>query len=438
MTTVTSEPAAPATAQALVGHRRGRLNSLLNYTRYTDPLALFLWVSSTTFNYPIFAPIRYLVAGYFVGMMILFGRQTGPALVRSWPLFLLPVMCTISALWAPVPADTIRKAVGLAMTGFVALYVATRLPGRQILLGYFAAETIAALLSLASPNRDGGGAWVGIFDQKNFFAIQMFLLYGAALGIALDTSNKARLRLFAFVMVAIAGFLVFMAKSGTTTLMVAALTSLLLAHALFWGPISKIRHARLVSAMFITVLVLLAALIFLGLMQIDLKEEVLTALGKDSTLTGRTYLWEIAQRIMAEKPLTGVGGEGFWRPEAGAANSIVQYFDREKFTGFSFHNSYYENGVNYGYPGFFATIFIATWAIVSAGLTWLRNQTIVNAAFLMFACAIVMRTNSEIDLCGEFSGTAVILFIAGSRKEFFKKPPRPAPAGQPQFQRGAA
>jgi exopolysaccharide production protein ExoQ len=438
MSTITSDPARAQPAEALAGHRRGRLNSLLNYTRYTDPLAVFLWVASTTFNYPIFAPIRYLVAGYFVGMMVIFGRQTAPALARSWPLFLLPVMCTISALWAPVPADTIRKAIGLFMTGFVALYVATRLPGRQILIAYFAAESIAAVLSLASPNHDGNGAWVGIFDQKNFFAIQMFILYGAALGIALDGGNKARLRLMAFAMVALAGFLIFMAKSGTTTVMVAAMTTLLLAHALFWGPISKIPHARLVSAMFIIVVVLLAAFVVIGIMQIDLKEELLAALGKDSTLTGRTYLWEIAQRIMADKPLTGAGGEGFWRPEAGAANSIVQYFDREKFTGFSFHNSYYENGVNYGYPGFYATIFIATWGIVSTALTWLRNQTITNAAFLMFACAIVMRTNSEIDLCGEFSGTAVILFIAASRKELTRKS-RTAPKDQQQFDpRGAA
>ncbi len=435
MSTVTSDP---APAQALVGHRRGRLNSLLNYTRYADPFAMFLWVASTTFNYPILAPIRYLVAGYFVSMMVLFGRQTAPALGRSWPLFLLPLMCTISALWAPVPPDTIRKAIGLFITGFVALYAATRLSGRQILIAYFAAESIAALLSLASPNRDNIGAWTGIFDQKNFFAIHMFVLYGASLGIALDRGNKARLRLFAFAMAAIAGFLIFMAKSGTTTLMFAALTGLLLAHAFFWGPISKIRHARLVSAMLLAIVGLIAALIVLGVMQIDLKEEVLTALGKDSTLTGRTYLWEIAQRIMADKPLTGVGGEGFWRPEAGPANSIVQYFDRDKFTGFSFHNSYYENGVNYGYPGFYATIFLATWGIVSTALTWLRNQTIVNAAFLMFACAIVMRSNSEIDLCGEFSGTAVILFIAASRKEFFKKRPKAPPEGQPEFQRGAA
>ena len=69
---------------------------------------------------------------------------------------------------------------------------------------------------------------------------------------------------------------------------------------------------------------------------------------------------------------------------------------------------------------------LATWGVVSTALTWLRNQTIVNATFLVFACAIVLRTNSEIDLCGEFSGTAVILFIAASRKEFTRKRTEPA------------
>jgi exopolysaccharide production protein ExoQ len=276
------------------------------------------------------------------------------------------------------------------------------------------------------PARDPTGAWIGIFTQKNFFAIQMFILYAAAIGIILDNGNKRPLRLFAIAMAALAGYEIFMAKSGTTTVMFIVVTALMLAHAFFWGPIGKIRHARLVFVMFLSVVALAAAFVVLGILQLDLKEELLTALGKDSTLTGRTYLWEIAQRIMAERPLTGMGGEGFWRPEFGQANSIVQYFDYERFTGFSFHNSYYENGVNYGYPGFYATIFLATWGVVSTALTWLRNQTIVNATFLVFACAIVLRTNSEIDLCGEFSGTAVILFIAASRKEFTRKRTEPA------------
>jgi len=132
-------------------------------------------------------------------------------------------------------------------------------------------------------------------------------------------------------------------------------------------------------------------------------------------------LWELAERVMAENPWTGLGANGFWRPEHGIANTVVlEELGVGQFTTFSFHNSYYENGANYGYPGYWATVLLSAWALTSAGLNWARNQSMVNTAFLVFAAMIIMRTTSEADLSGEFSGTAVLLFIAASRKEFNK------------------
>ena len=133
-------------------------------------------------------------------------------------------------------------------------------------------------------------------------------------------------------------------------------------------------------------------------------------------------LWEIAQRTMDEHPWTGLGANGYWRAERGMANSIQALLQgTERFTGFTFHNSYLENGANYGYPGYWATVFLAAWCCTSAALTWLRNQTATNMAFLVLALMIVLRTTSEADLAGEFGGTVVLLFIAAARKEKLPK-----------------
>jgi exopolysaccharide production protein ExoQ len=367
------------------------------------------------------APIRYLAAGYFFVGLLLFARQTMPVTGRAWPLFILPVLCTMSALWAPVPAEAQRKGIALAMTGIVAIYAASRLSGRQILIAYFAAECIACVLSIAQPWRDGNGALTGIFNQKNFFAQHMFLLYGSALAITLDRANVRWLRLAALVMVPVSATMIIMAKSGTTTLLFAGATAVLAGQALIWNPASRIPHARTFVILLLVVIMLAVSLIAFGLLQVDAMDELLGALGKDSTLTGRTYLWEIAERTIAEHPWTGVGAQGFWRPEYGLANSITQHFDFPTYVGFSFHNSYLENGVNYGYPGYWGTVFLSTWALTSTGLNWIRNQSLVNAAFLVFAAMIVLRTTSEADLAGEFSGTAVLLFIGAARKEFSKR-----------------
>ena len=231
-------------------------------------------------------------------------------------------------------------------------------------------------------------------------------------------------------------FLVLMAKSGTTTLLVIGATFVMVGHTYIWQPASRIPKMRTFIVLLLATIVLFVAYVAIGILQLDLKEEVLGALGKDSTLTGRTMLWELAQRTMDEHPLTGLGANGYWRAEHGIANSITSALQgTERFTGFSFHNSYLENGANYGYPGYWATVFLAAWCCASAALTWLRNQTSTNMVFLTLALMIVVRTTSEADLSGEFGGTVVLLFIAAARKEKLPKKltipfltPRPARA----------
>jgi exopolysaccharide production protein ExoQ len=103
-------------------------------------------------------------------------------------------------------------------------------------------------------------------------------------------------------------------------------------------------------------------------------DTVLRAFGKDSTLTGRTFIWDWGRRVMAEHPWTGVGANGFWRPEIGIANQITTYFSFEQFVKCSVHNSYIENGVQLGYPGYYYTYFLIAWGLWNGLRNWMRNQ----------------------------------------------------------------
>ncbi len=80
---------------------------------------------------------------------------------------------------------------------------------------------------------------------------------------------------------------------------------------------------------------------------------------------------------MAENPLTGVGAAGFWRSESGLANQITTFFFYTTYVKFSFHNSYLENGVQLGYPGYYATFFLVGWGLSNIVRTWLKNQTLL-------------------------------------------------------------
>jgi len=395
---------------------RARARSLLSYFGKLDVLVLFVWVASTTLQLDWMQPLRYLAAAYFVGSMILFARQTMPSAFRAWPTLLIPLFCIVSALWAPSASDAIRKGLLFALTSIVAIYAATRVPGRNILLVFMGVETIAALMTLRSP-QIVDGAWTGIFGQKNFLAMNMFILYACALAVALDKGSWRWFRLTAFVIAPMALALVVLAKSGTTTIMVIGATAALLGHTFLWKPASRIRHMRFLLVLAGAVFAIILALVLFGFMQFDAQTSVLNALGKDSTLTGRTYLWETAEREMAENPWLGRGADGFWRSEYGAANTILKFFHYDHYVKFSFHNSYLENGVAFGYPGYWATVFLAAWALWRPGVNWLKNQNTVNAAFLILAAMVIVRSTTEIDLALEFSATATLLFMGAVRRD---------------------
>jgi exopolysaccharide production protein ExoQ len=395
---------------------RAPARSLLNYFGNLDILVLFVWVASTTLQLDWMQPLRYLAAAYFVGSMIMFARQTMPSLARAWPTLLIPLFCIVSALWAPSASDAIRKGLLFGLTSIVAIYAATRVSGRGILLVFMGVQTIAALMSLRSP-QIVDGAWTGIFGQKNFLAMNMFILYVAALAVLLDKGSWRWFRLAALGIAPMALALVVLAKSGTTTVMVIGATTALLGHAFLWQPAGRIRHMRFLLVLIGAVLVTLLALVLFGFMQFDAQTSVLNALGKDSTLTGRTYLWETAQREMAESPWFGRGADGFWRSEYGAANTIIKFFHYDHYVKFSFHNSYLENGVAFGYPGYWATVFLAAWALWRPAINWLKSQNTINAAFLILAAMVIVRSTTEIDLALEFSATATLLFMGAVRRD---------------------
>lgn len=387
---------------------------LLRFLGPLDVVMLFAWVFSTGLLFSWSQPLRYMAAAYFLGSLVLFARQTLPTALRAWPTLIIPLFCIVSALWAPSAPDAIRKGMLFALGSVVSIYAASRVSGRNILLVFMAVETIAAVMSVMKPTIIGG-AWTGVFGQKNFLAMNMFILYIAALGIMLDKGTNRWFRFWALGIAPIAFFTIVMAKSGTTTILLIGATAAMLGHAFLWQPAAKVKHLRLLLTLAMVVAALVGMLVLFGFMNFDAEGSLLNALGKDSTLTGRTYLWATAERTMAEHPLLGVGADGFWRSEYGLANSITRYFDFETYVKFSFHNSYLENGVAFGYPGYWATVFIALWAIWRPGINWLKNQTAINAAFLILAVMVIIRTTTEIDLALEFTATCTLLFIGAAR-----------------------
>lgn len=405
-----------------------------------DYFAIIGWIAATTFiMVPLFWPVRYGLLAFFLFGMFRYWRTLLPMAGRNFIFFLIPFLAVLSAIWAPSPPDAIRKGFLLAMTTVAAIYMAGRLHPKQIIKAYFWVEVVVEICCLVHPGIEGGVA-IGIFNQKNVLAGNMFYLFVAAMAIALDPEETPLMRIFAALQLPGAMALLILAKSATMLGFTVVAMVAYLAQAVVWGPAKQIPHLRTLMALVGCVFGMVVAIIVFGVMQIDAKEALLGALGKDSSLTGRTYLWAQARTIMHDKPWTGVGANGFWLPWRGEANSITQYFHFKTFTPFNFHNSYLELGVMFGYPGMYAGILVVAWAVFNNFRRFLFDQSFANFFFIAMGGMAAIHTNTEIDLPTEFGGTLIILMVAAMlplRRQFAPEllaaPPEPStPTAAPE------
>lgn len=398
---------------------------------------VFLWFIATIWaTLPGMGPIRYLLAATFVGSLVVYSKDLVPILQKHWVLFLLAIMAMVSAFWAPNANEAIRKGLLWAMTVIVAIYIAGRLSRRQIIIIYFFIEFAACLMSAANPRvAEGGGFMIGIFDQKNVLATHMMFLMASATALAFNKEVNGWLRLLAVAIMPVAVYLILGSKSATVLVFTIAMMFAFIVHAFIWQPFQKIPHLRTFITLFFTMLVTLIILVVFGLMELDVKEALFDALGKDSTLTGRTMLWDRAKEIMKHNPW-GLGANGFWQPNVGAANTITKFFHYKMFVKFSFHNSYLEIGTQLGYLGMAFAYLTAGWCAFNAVWNWVRVQTLDAFFFLVMALLIVQRSFTEVDLDGEFGLTLIMLYIAAMSRHILVPDARavPAMAPPPTFQ----
>ncbi len=257
--------------------------------------------------------LRFGSAMLAVVTCLLLSRSLKPFL--TVPVLLLPyiVIVLASSLWSEDAKNTLRAAILLGSFIPAVAMLSWRLGIADTigtLMGLLAATLIASFLFatlVPSIGRHQGsdlvqnvhaGRWRGIFDHKNglgphaAYGFLLFWLYPKLLG-------RAWLR-----WIALGSALACLLFAGSATSMVGAaamatLGGLFLAHRAVPGVPFK-----LIFAAGLALFVLAGALIS----ESDLLFQVL---GRDETLTGRTYLWELAVLSIREAPLFGFGYSSF-------------------------------------------------------------------------------------------------------------------------------
>jgi exopolysaccharide production protein ExoQ len=279
------------------------------------------------------------------GLLLRHPKQLLAAVRRNLPMLLLIALPFLSVLWSVGPSVTLRRAIGLVGSMFLAYLLAIRFTPSQLLLLIVATlapcMVLSVLLMGAVPHLGimEDGAARGVFIHKNVLGWAAALSTVGAGIMLIDRSHGLRL----FGLLALPASLVCLLASKSMT----GLLSTTAAVGLIWFFLALGRSRGTSRLVLITVFLQFVALALLALSAFLVP--LLEALGKDATLTGRVPLWHLVDAMIAHKIVLGHGYAAFWTPGNGDAWRIWEAIGWQAPHS---HNGYREVLLGLGLVGF--------------------------------------------------------------------------------------
>ncbi|KAB8334037.1 O-antigen ligase family protein [Scytonema tolypothrichoides VB-61278] len=260
--------------------------------------------------------IRFFVWGMSTILICIFWKDTIIICKRNILLCILTVLALLSFVWSEFPDFTLSISRDILMMTSFGLYFATRFNQKEqvqliaytLLIGCFLSIIVALLFPMVGIHQgsagmdDHPGAWKGVYGHKNNFGSMMVLC--SITFFTLPKENSIIYKWFGFGL-----SLVLMLLSTSKTSLVLSFVLVLII--MFY---KNFRWHGKISVIFTNIGILLIGCFAVPLLTYWV--ELLTGLGKDATLTGRTPIWTYALGRLMEKPLLGYGRAAFWAPKS--------------------------------------------------------------------------------------------------------------------------
>lgn len=373
-------------------------------------LVFALWCSVTFVQFRGDELLLYPLALYYAWALWRDQAAIVPLLARSWVLMLFPVWCLVSPLWALEPAAAFKKAVYLTLTMMICYQVAATIRPRAIVHAILMAAGLIGVINVVYAFASGD-IHTGIFVQKNFMGKYMVVLWVVGAAVMLDRGSAGWIRLGAGGLAAISAVMAVLSESATAVLLVLATGAILVGGALFLlGGV--LRASRIATLCLFVAAVFSIGAIILPSLQVNPVDAVLGHFGKDSTLTGRTVLWAYAEEQITERPLLGIGADGFWHNHSSPLiRKILEDFHKGPRDVFNFHNSYYEIAVHQGLIGLGLAVAAIVWGLYQVLRGAFLFGTLPQVYFLTHALAVLPRTATESDFLSPFTLFHMIMWI---------------------------
>ncbi|BCH52394.1 O-antigen ligase family protein [Agrobacterium vitis] len=330
------------------------------------------------------------------------------------PIFAFSILTILSIFWSAAPPVTVRASLQY-FSHIVCALIAMRVVGiRSFLRGSMIGTGIVLVYSLLFGSYfldplDGSFSFVGAFSSKNQLG------FYASLGVYFSFAAIIILKERSIWMLPPAGlallsaYCLFASESATSVITVMAVVgaSLVLRAVILLSP----RH-RIVLVVAGVVLGGLGAAAFVYAGGVDL---ILGAFGKDSTLTGRTYLWQQGIAAALANPIFGVGYQAYWVQGFSEAERLWDEFYIPTRAGFHFHNTFIETAVETGIIGLVLLVAMLVVALIGNLKRLLVNARDPEAGVLFgLAMLLVERAFVEIDIIFAYQiGSFLLYFMLG-------------------------
>ena len=371
-------------------------------------LSFFVFAYSSRFGQ---ISILAYYGAWFLLVLVDYRRVLGNYLKYIW-IFSFALFCFLSAFWSPAFGVSLRTSIQY-LTHIICALIAVRTISTQTLTrGAIVGTAVVLMYSLLFGTYlydaiDGGYSFVGAFSSKNqlgFYAsLGAFFSYAAILVF--------RARSVWLVGAAVSGLLsaysLAASKSATSVITTLGVIALCLGMQAIMTLSPRTRRIFFAASL---VLVVIAAV---GALQFGAMDAILSVFGKDSTLTGRTYLWQQGIEAARQHPLFGIGYQGYWVVGFSEAERLWQDFFIASRSGFHFHNTYIETMVETGLVGTLLLTFILLTTLTGhlrRLLTVARNPE----SLLLFSIAglLLIRSFVEIDIMHPYHVGSFLLYFA--------------------------
>ncbi|MGH6808112.1 MAG: O-antigen ligase family protein [Ensifer adhaerens] len=380
------------------------------YGTFALAISFFVFAYSSRFGQ---ASILVYYALWLPLVLVDYRRVLGNYGKYIWILAFAVFAC-LSVFWSAAPGMTARTGIQYLSHVICALIAMRTIDIRTLVRGALAGVGIVLIYSLLFgvyhlDPLDGTFSFVGAFASKNQLGFYASLGIYFAFIAPVALGERGLWLGAALVVGLISAYSLLASQSATSVLTAVAIIGCWLGMRAV-GMLSPGHRKGLFLAAVVVGGVTAIAAVYGG--GVDL---VLGLFGKDSTLTGRTYLWQQGIEAALSSPFVGVGYQAYWVQGFSEPERLWEEFFIATRSGFHFHNTFIEAMVETGAIGLvlLCTVLLVT---VSGHIKRLlaydhhtESSVLFGVAMLLFVRAFV-----EIDIMNPYHvGSFLLYFAAG-------------------------